>query len=81
MRLLFLFESAVLAAVGGTAGLAGAMGLLALVAALVPGLPVATPPLFAVAAVLVSGLTGIAAGVLPAQRAAGMDPVEALRAE
>ena len=33
------------------------------------------------AALVVSGVTGVLAGVLPARRAAALDPVEALRAE
>jgi putative ABC transport system permease protein len=53
----------------------------ALLRAAIPGLPVETPMIFLVAAVLVSLLTGVASGVLPARRAAGLDPVEALRAE
>jgi ABC-type antimicrobial peptide transport system permease subunit len=34
-----------------------------------------------VAAVVVSALAGLVAGVLPARRAAALDPVEALHAE
>jgi putative ABC transport system permease protein len=47
----------------------------------VPGLPVYTPLSYVVAAVGVSALAGLVAGVLPARRAAALDPVEALRAE
>jgi len=47
----------------------------------VPGLPVHTPTEFVVAAIGVSLLTGLASGVLPARRAASLDPVDALRAE
>jgi putative ABC transport system permease protein len=81
VRLLFLLESTVLAGAGGLCGLAGGLGLGALLRALVPGLSVETPPLFVVAALLVSLATGLASGVLPAQRAASLEPIEALRAE
>jgi putative ABC transport system permease protein len=36
---------------------------------------------FIVAALAVSLATGLASGVLPARRAAALDPIEALRAE
>jgi putative ABC transport system permease protein len=81
VRLLFLGEATALATLGGVAGLAAGLGLCALLRAAVPGLPVATPPVFVVAAVAVSVTTGLASGVLPAQRAARLDPIEALRAE
>ena len=47
----------------------------------VPGLPVHTPGLYIALALGVSVATGLVAGVAPADRAARMDPVEALRAE
>lgn len=81
VQLLFLAESAALSLVGGAAGVAVGMGLARLATVAVPGLPVHTPAVFVVAALAASLLTGIASGVLPARRAAGLDPVEALRAE
>ena len=78
---MFLVEAVVLAVLGGLAGLAGGYGLAELVHLAVPGLPVQTPPEFAIAAVAVSLVTGLVAGVGPARRAARLDPVEALRAE
>ena len=81
VRLLFLSESAALAMAGGILGLFAGLSLCAVLRALVPGLPVETPPAFAVAAVVVSLATGLASGVLPAERAASLDPIEALRAE
>ena len=44
-------------------------------------LPVYTPLRYVVAALAVSALAGLAAGVLPARRAAALEPVDALRAE
>jgi len=79
--LIFLAEATVLATVGGAVGLLAGIGLANLLRAAVPGLPVHTPPELAAAALAVSLLTGLASGVLPARRAAGLDPVEALRTE
>ena len=81
VRLLFLSEAAGLAVAGGIGGIAVGLGLCALLRTAVPGLPVETPLQFVVAAVVVSLATGLVSGVLPAQRAAALDPIEALRAE
>lgn len=81
VRLLFLSEAAALAALGGVAGLLGGLGAGALLRVAIPGLPVETPLAFVVAALAVSAATGLAAGALPAQRAAGLDPIDALQAE
>jgi putative ABC transport system permease protein len=81
VRLLFLSEAAGLAVAGGIGGIAVGVGLCALLRTAIPGLPVETPLQFVVAAVFVSLATGLVSGVLPAQRAAALDPIEALRAE
>ncbi|MBK7813938.1 MAG: ABC transporter permease [Rhodocyclaceae bacterium] len=78
---LFLGEAVVLAAVGGLAGLTLGVGIAQLASFLVPALPVHTPWSFVVLAELVAIVIGLAAGVLPARRAALLDAVEALRAE
>ncbi len=79
--LLFLGEAALLAVLGGTAGLL--LGWSAAVALhwVLPALPVHTPWSYAVLAELVALGVGLAAGVLPARRAAYLDPLEALRSE
>lgn len=78
---LFLLEATLLAAVGGIAGVGFGFGVQVLARAFVPGLPLATPAGAVVAALLMSLAVGIAAGVIPARRAASLDPVDALRAE
>ncbi len=79
--LIFLGEAALLAALGGTAGLALGWGAAAALELAVPALPVHTPWTYAVLAELMALAVGLAAGVLPARRAARLDPVEALRRE
>lgn len=78
---LFLGEAALLAAAGGAAGLLFGAALARLITIAVPALPVSTPWWFAVLAEAVATTVGLAAGVLPAYRAAQMQPVDALRSE
>jgi len=81
VQALFLVEAAALAGLGGFAGVAIGLGLGLGLRLAVPGLPVETPLRFVLAGLTVSVLTGLVSGVLPARRAAGLDPIEALRAE
>jgi putative ABC transport system permease protein len=78
---LFLAEAVVLAALGGVAGLVLGVGLAQLIHLVIPALPVHTPALYAVLAIVLASMIGLAAGVLPARRASRLDPVESLRAE
>jgi putative ABC transport system permease protein len=77
----FLLESALLSLAGGALGVAVAMTIGWSVQAVLPGLPFHTPPGYVAAALGVSLAVGLASGVLPARRAALMDPIESLRAE
>ncbi len=67
--------------VGGAAGIVAGFSLGWLIRSFFPGLPLHTRPGYVVAALVVSLLVGVASGVLPARRAASLDPVEALRTE
>ncbi len=78
---LFLGEAIVLAAVGGLSGLILGIGIAQLLHLALPALPVHIPMLYVVLAEGVAVVIGLLAGVLPARRAALLDPVEALRSE
>jgi len=77
----FLGEAVALSALGGLLGLLLGIGLAQAIHAAMPALPVHTPLSFVLLAEAMAVAIGLAAGVLPARRAAGLDPVEALRAE
>jgi putative ABC transport system permease protein len=79
--LLYLSEAVVLSGAGGILGLATGMGLAGLIHVAVPALPAQTPLVYVGLAVGVSLTVGLLSGILPARRAAAMDPVEALAAE
>lgn len=81
VRAQFLLEAAFLAAMGGAGGVLAALAAGALMTLVINGFS-AVPPLWAVSAgLIVSVCVGVAAGYWPAQRAAALDPVEALRHE
>jgi len=79
--LLFLGEATVLATLGGGAGLLLGIGGAQLLHLAVPALPVQIEWRYVALAEVIAALVGMAAGVLPARHAAGLDPVDALRAE
>ena len=74
----FLVESLVLASLGGAIGTAGGLGTVALVAAVSP-LPASIGLTTVMVTVGLSGSIGLFFGVVPARRAAKLDPIVALR--
>ncbi len=81
IRRLFLLEAVALALLGGLAGLAGGLGIAFLLRLGLPSLPLSIPIPIVAAAVLGSMATGVLSGLAPASRAAGLDPIAALRDE
>lgn len=77
----FLLEAMTLTFFGGILGVTIAVGIAQLVMFLLPSLPATIALWSIIAALLVSVLTGLVFGVLPARRAAGLDPIECLRYE
>ena len=78
---LFLGEAVALSAIGGCLGLVLGFGLAQIIHLTVPALPVHTPVTFVLLAEGVAVAIGLIAGVMPARRAALLNPVDALRAE
>ncbi len=75
---LFLLEAALLATGGGIAGLVLARLGLWVLQRLLPAFPLAAPPWAAPAALAMALGAGLLFGLLPARRAADLDPVQAL---
>ena len=76
----FLIEASLLTATGAVAGLLIGWGISELVAYYTP-LPASIPLWSVFAAITLAALTGILFGMIPALRAAKLDPVDALRYE
>jgi len=76
----FLIEASVLSATGGVIGILLGLGLAKLVSA-ATSLPSRLEPASIVLAVLMSASLGLFFGIYPANKAAKLDPVDALRSE
>ena len=76
----FLIEAAVMAAVGGLLGVTLAYGIAGLTKA-ATSVPMNVPFVAVLIAELISAAVGIFFGVYPAKKAAGLQPIEALRQE
>lgn len=76
----FLVESAMLSGLGGVVGLLIAVTLMTIIGRFAP-VPVAVPLWAPAVAIGVSTLVGIFFGMYPANRAARLDPITALRAD
>jgi putative ABC transport system permease protein len=78
---LFLGEATVLSAIGGLLGLLIGISTAQLLHLLFPALPVHTPVQYVLLAEGIAVIIGLLSGVLPARKAARMNPVDALRTE
>jgi putative ABC transport system permease protein len=77
----FLVEAVTLTGVGATVGLILGVLTAFLIKTKWPAIPASTPVSSIVAALLASAFTGILFGIIPAMRAAKLDPIDALRYE
>ena len=78
----FLLEAVIISLIGGIVGLALGYGIGAGVASLIPNFPPSQVPLWAIILALgFSSGVGIVFGILPAAKAARLDPIDALRYE
>jgi putative ABC transport system permease protein len=75
---LFLTEAACLSLLGACVGIVIGLGGIALMKVLFPVLDFAAPPWASASAVAVAIASGLLFGILPARRAAALDPVNAL---
>ncbi|MCA1590904.1 MAG: ABC transporter permease [Acidobacteria bacterium] len=77
----FLAEAMALTFLGGVIGLVISLGISNLILMLVPSLPAQVEVWMIVTSLVISVLIGLVFGVLPARKAARLDPIECLRYE
>lgn len=77
----FLLEAMALTFLGGIIGVTLAVGISQLVMLLIPSLPASIPMWAVILGLTVSISVGLIFGVLPARKAANLDPIECLRYE
>jgi putative ABC transport system permease protein len=78
---LFLCEALTLSAAGGFIGVITGIGIVKIASQLLPALPTELAWTYIVAAFTLSLLIGIVSGVMPALKAAQLDPLQALHSE
>ncbi len=77
----FLLEAVVISTIGGAVGLGLGAGIVAVVTRYAPDVPLRLSAWIGAVAFGSSFVVGVISGVVPARRAAALDPVEALRYE
>jgi putative ABC transport system permease protein len=77
----FLFEAMTLTFLGGVLGVILAVAVSQIIGIIFPALPASIPMWAVITGLVVSAGIGLIFGVWPARKAAGLDPIEALRYE
>jgi putative ABC transport system permease protein len=81
IQTVFLTEAILLTMIGGIAGLLFGLFSTVVMRLILPAFPAGAPVEYVISALAISVLAGVISGVGPARRAAGLAPVDALRAE